>query len=338
MSRDRGGGALVLAVLLSIAATLLAHGVLVLAREELIAARSGIRVLRLEHLAVLAARQGSEHLSRTVDPTGAGADSGRVGEAVWRGHALRIADEIWLAEGEAVEREARRRLAVPLWRLDPIRRVGALGAVVTTGGTAPVLGSQQILPEPPSDGSSPLPPGACSAESSQGQPLHLWSVAPDSSGPRLGRLDAPLLREWASVRVSNNGRPEPREDAGLCVAAPWNWGEPGATDGPCGAFRPLVAAEPGVRVEGGQGQGTVVARGDLTLAGTTFYGVLLVDGTLRLEGDATVTGLIIARSGADFGPESRVIGSRCWAEFVLFSPEVRRAAPIVHGGWIWPSG
>jgi hypothetical protein len=330
------GAALILAVLLSLAAILLAHGALVIAREELVAARSAGRVLGLEHLAALGVREGAEAMALVRDSAPAEV-SGVAGEATWRGRVRRLSDEIWLAEGEAFEREAVRRLALPLWRLDPATRVRAFGAVVTTGGTSAVSGGERIAPPPPPASGSLGPPEPCSPTVAT-TPLGGWLVDPDSGAADLGRLDVAGLVARASSTVVGIGTPEPQEVAGFCLAAPWNWGDPGAPDAACGLLTPLVVAEPGVTVRGGTGQGVIVARGDLTLVGTTFYGILLVEGVLRLEGEAVVTGLVRARSGAAFGPGSRVEGSPCWAASVLSMPELRRAAPIVHGGWLRPFG
>jgi hypothetical protein len=41
--------------------------------------------------------------------------------------------------------------------------------------------------------------------------------------------------------------------------------------------------------------------GDMSLAGTRFTGILVVDGTLRLEGGAQVVGIVVARGGLVFG-------------------------------------
>jgi hypothetical protein len=335
---SRCGAALILAVLLSLAATLMAHGVFVLARGELLAARSGARVLRVRHVAMRAVGESIEHSFSGLDSVDVGATTGSAGETEWWGRVRRLSPEVWLVEGEAWEREVRRRLALPVWRLDPRRRVDALAAALTTGGSSALSGSAQIEIRSGEEAAGALPPEGCRALDGSVQVLAPWKIDPDSGAVALGGLGWTTLLERTQQAVEGVGSPMPVAESGTCVASPWNWGDPGAPEEACGGHMATVAAESGVRVEGGRGQGLVVARGDLTLAGTSFHGVVLVEGVLRLEAGAVVTGLAVARGGAEIGPESRLLGSRCWAEAAFGAPALQAAAPIMQGGWIRPDG
>jgi hypothetical protein len=342
MTGDRRGAAMLLAVLLSTAATLLAHGLLVLAREELSAARIGRRVAVVERLAALGAGRA---LSRGRDaPRGltwgaaAPLDSGVAAGAAWSGALRRLGAEIWLAEGSARDAGVRRAFALPAWRLDPSARVDALGAVVTTGGTSTVEGMARVaaggFADPP-----PLEPAAgCPPDTAAGAPVPAWRSDPDSAAVRLGRLDLGRLLSLAELEVAGMGGPAALERFGACVDDPWNWGDPERPGRPCAARTVHVAVGPGAVVEGGSGQGVLVARGDLTLVDTRFYGVLLAQGRVRLVGRAGVTGIVFARAGLEIEAEARIDGSRCWALTALGVASLAGVERIPGSGWIRLAG
>lgn len=69
------------------------------------------------------------------------------------------------------------------------------------------------------------------------------------------------------------------------LSAPTNWGEPHASNGPCGAYMPIVHVD-----------------GDLELLPGRGQGILLVEGHLTLHGPYSFAGLIMVRGGLDVAP------------------------------------
>jgi hypothetical protein len=338
MSRGRGGAALLLAVLLSTSGVLLAHGLLVLARRELAAARIAARVARAERLGVLGARRALEPGPPPLDglPPGSAQrlDSGVVAGAVWRSFLRQLAPEIWLAEGEALDGPVRRRLAWPAWRLDPGARIDALGAVVTTGGTSPLEGSGRVETLQFDAAPAVPPPDGCPPDTAAAVAFPAWRADLDSLSVRLGRLRLDGLLDLAGDTVFGEGTPAARELFGDCVDGPWNWGDPGGAGRPCGSRLVHVALEPAVVVQGGAGQGVLVGRGDVTLVDTRFYGVLLVEGRVWLKSGAVVTGMVVARGGVRIDDGAGVVGSRCWAREALGVRSLAALQAVTGTGWI----
>lgn len=96
------------------------------------------------------------------------------------------------------------------------------------------------------------------------------------------------LRERATVRLAPaawGGMPAPIVRGDACATEqPRNWGD-AARAGPCGSYFPIVHAS-----------------GDLSLAGGSGQGVLIVDGNLTIEGGFEFSGAIIVVGELHFGP------------------------------------
>lgn len=338
MTVRREGAALVLAVVLSLAAVLLSHGALVLARAELTSAHASVRVLRVEHAARTAAIEAVERLSAApATPLAGDSVIGAAGGIRWSSHFERISGEIWWVGGSARERATRRSGGFAMWRLDPRATVASTGAVLVTGGGAPVTRVDRIDATSVSTPPTPEPADGCLPDTAWSAALPAvaaWSVDPDSMPPRVGRLDALELDGRAELRVGGTGTPGPSRHLGTCTESPWNWGDPGGSDPACLHRKPLVLADSGTVVAGGRGQGVLVARGDLVLRDVAYFGLVLVDGTLRLEGTARLVGAVVARGGAQLSPEARITGSRCWLRAALAIPPLLAAMPAVPGPWI----
>jgi len=337
MKEGRAGAALVTAVLLSLAGVLLAHGALVLAHAELTASQSARRSLRLDFLsegAVLAAIEGSGVRSAGVGVVAADSLAGSDGTASWFGRLRRISSEIWLAEGRAEDGPARRAVAVPIWRADPATRVDAIGAVVVTGGTAAINGLSQVRIEGGNGESEAAPPGGCSTDTGDERALLPWRSDVDSSAITLGLLSLDSLITRADVRLLAEGTPAPTARLGVCLENPLNWGDPYGFGTPCRDRLPVVEVGPGVVIAGGVGQALVVASGDITLRDTDFFGAILAEGEVTLEGRSEVTGLIAGRGGVSISTEASVAGSRCWAEAAFRAVPLGNAIPIPPVRWI----
>jgi len=336
----RTGAALAMAVLVSLGGVLLAHAALVLAQAEFLSTSSAVRSLRLEFLAqraVVTVIEGTR-VPATGREIGVDSVAGVDGAARWRGRLRRISPEIWLAEGEAVEGPAARTVALPVWRLDPVTRTQELGAILVTGGTARVEGLSRVTVAGFGRAPGPTPSGGCPPAASADSIRTIWKADPDSGAIALGRLSLASLIGRAGIGVSAVGTPAPQSRLGSCLESSWNWGDPNGFGRPCGTRLPIVDAAPGVVLEGGTGQGLLIARGDLTLRGSSFYGLILVEGVLHLEGPASVTGMVVARGGAVVSGEAFVTGSTCWASAALGVPGLHQSAPILPRRWIHLDG
>ena len=135
--------------------------------------------------------------------------------------------------------------------------------------------------------------------------------------------------------------PTPIDSAAACAASASNWGDPrrSAFGGGRCISRFVV----------------VHARGDLHLTGGLGQGVLVVDGILRMDGDATFAGIVIARRGANLdaassirgvlavgdgstvaavrlGDWATVVRSRCTTAAAIAGSSLLR--PVTPGGWL----
>ena len=91
--------------------------------------------------------------------------------------------------------------------------------------------------------------------------------------------------------------PAPRVDGeGACdETAAGNWGDPAG--GACGGYAPIIRAPADLVVEGGVGQGVLIAEGDLVLGpGAVFRGLVLALGDVHVAAGATLQGALIAAS------------------------------------------
>jgi hypothetical protein len=338
------GAALVIAVLLVLALALLAHGTLLLARQELAASQSSLRLLQANAAAEAAARIGMRAsmpggysetplwdrivLSSTTLETG-------VADA----RLFRLSREQWLLEGIGrsgpgawTSRDTRL-----VWILDPAARVGAFLGVVEVGQEAPVAVTGTVEAGHMRRDKAPLDPIPCRPWSAvldslfEGTPLPAVARVDASSRgePLLGLLGGADLFDRIPVNVDGAGTPGPREFLGQCLTDdPWNWGDPDRPDRPCGAHLAGRTARGDLRVEGGVGQGLLVVPGDLRMSATRFHGILLVGGRLRLQGGAQVVGFARASGGIEIDATSSVTGSGCRALRALDGLRVMLTRPL----------
>ncbi len=134
----------------------------------------------------------------------------------------------------------------------------------------------------------------------------------------------------AADRVENGAlQLAPAERDGACdPAAPGNWGAPLDARSPCGSYYPLVYAPGDLRVLGGAGQGILVVRGHLELAGDTrFYGAIFAGGGVEAEPAVAVWGGVRA-------------GSATWSGKATYAPcaLIRALARAPGLGRPWRAG
>jgi len=339
---DRAGGAVVLAVLLTIAITALAHGLFLLASHEGRTGDAAEHVLR----ARLAAEGAANRQARSADTLAlAGvarwASTDSISEA-WgavdlSGRLTRLSAELWLSEGRAHSGPVAQRAARPVWVLDPWSRAAAMpGVVVTESGASSLIGG--TIDGTRVDGlPGPIPPGGCpppldSLETAI-TPRPLAQVPPTWEPLGFAPWDS-LLRS-IPTRVSRSGTPSPAERMGTCATSEaWNWGDPARPGGACEGHLAVVVADTAVQVRGGVGQGVILSRHDLDLRDTEFHGLVVADGHVSISGSSRVVGMVFARRGLSLDSGAEVVGSRCWMAAALTHRLFHGAEPVPGSAWI----
>lgn len=296
---DRAGFALLLCLLLALALSLLAAGMLILADRETRIASAAVRLVQARARAEGAARRafGGWSTAALADlPVGGRrvlADAPDV--AV---EAERVDDGLFLLRSES-------RAAAPG---SPGARVATgllvrtAGATVLTGGAraAVVVADGAVV-----EGGTVSGLDACAGEHLPGvggPDVEIGAGAvveglpptiPDSAAPDL--LEGfPVAGVAAITLPSGTGTPVPAIVDGTCDPGDWNWGS-AASGSPCADHRPLVHALGDLVIQGGEGQGVLVVDGNLTVSdGFSFRGVVVVRGRLRVEG-AVIAGSVRAR-------------------------------------------
>jgi hypothetical protein len=85
----------------------------------------------------------------------------------------------------------------------------------------------------------------------------------------------------------------------VCNPTSNNWGDGNNPTAPCGARFPIVHLQGNSVILNGQGQGIILADGDLTFGGTfAFYGVIIVRGAFKTQagGNPKVYGAVMAQA------------------------------------------
>lgn len=324
----RRGGALVAVVLLLIAATGLAHTVLLTVRYEARIAAASVRLLERSAAADAAVGHAFRRNAPELDTIAVGSSAGpirrtfgHVTTQLWR---RRVSDEIWLWEvGARHDGGGTSRSATAAWRLDPERRVADLPTALTVGESDPRRGGAGIVTEIDTPG-APCGPGLPA-----GSLALAVTLVPDSLQPALGLLDLQALVDLG-LGLPPSVAPGPGA-AGVCAAStPDNWGAPDRPGHPCHTYRPVLGRVGDLEVAGGTGQGVLVVTGDLVMRrGSRFYGVVLVAGAVSLEDGSRIHGRLWAHRGLTVHPTARLVGSRCWAVHALSATTPALSVPVV---------
>jgi hypothetical protein len=345
------GGALALVLLLLLALQLLAHGSLVLARQELAASRASRRLVGARVAAEAGLGEGSRmtppaDLSTTALWQRRTVATGSLEGATFETRLVRADRERWLMEGwgRADGQAWEVGLGRLVWILDPVGRAAELQAIIEVGEGARVALPGGVPGGGMAPGPSPTPscdPWAPALDSLFGGgtlPAVAQTPLATAGEPTLGMLGPAALSSRIPTAVHGTGTPLPTERLGLCLTAdPWNWGDPDRGTRPCGSHR-VVRWSPGsLQVSGGVGQGLLAVSGDLDLSGSRFHGVVLVGGHLTLRDGGEIAGTVRAAGGITVDPASRVSASGCAAVLAWQAARDVLGAPIpVPGGWIGP--
>lgn len=326
MTRGRRGAAMIAVVLLLLTATALAHGTLLVARAELSAARAyadalgDASALQLRMDEVLDARFAPD-LAR-LPVWGVAAVPELTAGASLPLLLRRLGPESWWLERAGVGGPPR-RIGTPgllLWWLDPATHIGSLGAVVTVGRDAPVRIDGTIERSGFGRTDPPLDPSICEVEIGTA----FAGVMPDAVAAhelpsRLGLLRFEELLAGTSIAVAGTGAPLASEWAGTCsTQEPWNWGDPERPAGPCGSHIAVRRAADTLHVTGGSGQAMLVVDGDLRLSGDArLHGMVVASGVVTLDDQSELHGMAVAEGGLVVGAGATVRGSACWAARAL---------------------
>jgi hypothetical protein len=329
-------------VLALVALELLAHGALVLARQELAASRAGARLLQARVAAEAAYQDALTVLSAVAPPAlplggEAAVLSGTLGAHTYRASVTRLSREAWevAGEGQAHGTAWGVRFGGPVWMMDPAGRLASREAVVEVAGSGTWMlqgvASRFEVPEvPPPDG------GACAVYDAILDTLRAVRTLPEvarviggpDGEPSLGPLDPASLSATLSPLPWDAGSPHPSEVDGACdVSDPLNLGDPAHPDAPCGDHSVALWREGDATLLGGAGQGLLAVSGNLVLMGARWEGVLLAGGTLTLQGGAHLLGAARA-DGLFVDPASRVTGSACRVLRALDAARPSLARPI----------
>lgn len=296
MRGERRGMALVLMLLILLALTALGHGTLLLARREILTARSfhhAVRAGQAAQAAILAGVEAWEIVAAEGPPgIEIPLSSGETDGGLRYGSLLRWLDrEFFVVLGRGGSRGwgGERRLAWVGWRLHPGARLGALAGGLELGGAATLevgggVDSSDFLtpPEGWSEVCEPFDPVLDSIFSGKSlppvaplQPFLLPDSGPGAGIPSLGLLSGTLLLESADEGPEILGRFDP-----------FSWGCPG------GAGSGFLASGEDLSLDRGQTCGLLVAAGDLKLGeGARFQGMALVGGTLSVGRGAVFEGM-----------------------------------------------
>jgi hypothetical protein len=106
---------------------------------------------------------------------------------------------------------------------------------------------------------------------------------PEVWNPDFSRWEAIATKPLAPGRYVNLS---PSTAGNACRASdPRNWGAPLDERSPCADYLPVIYASGDLEIAGGAGQGVLLVVGNLTVrGGLSFYGVVIVGGSLRASG------------------------------------------------------
>ena len=170
----------------------------------------------------------------------------------------------------------------------------------------------------------------------------------DLTFTQFGALTWDDLTDMADIRLSGGALTtlEPDSSAGgVCrtgQAFPTNWGNPENPGAACFGWYPIVHVTGDANIQsGGVGQGVLLVDGDLDLRGDfAFYGIIIVQGRMRTQGQGNrVYGGVLA-GNADFDTQaitggSVVTTSTCAvSRAVSESASLTRARPLFARSWV----
>jgi hypothetical protein len=143
------------------------------------------------------------------------------------------------------------------------------------------------------------------------------------------------LASTADVVVPPNAvlTPAPATSAGACQVGTTNWGDPGGTS-VCASYYPVIWAQGDVTINGGVGQGILIADGDVRLAsGAAFSGLVIArDDIVTLGGGGRILGAALAGDMRPGAGDYTVVGSGSLVQYssCALHSAVYASAPLIR--------
>jgi len=246
------------------------------------------------------------------------------GTGVYQARAYRLTQQMYLLDvagrdsmsvlGKTADNGARERVGM-LARIVPLNV--KVQAALTLGGPVTFGGGNVFV-----QGADHVPPGwtTCAAldtakagvvarnagdvANSQGQvtgnPNVLIDPSLDSTTfMQYGGTTYAALAATASITLPGGSySPTPVVVAGVCQFSNTNWGDGNTPTNPCGNHFPIIHLTGDATILNGQGQGMILADGNLTFGGTfTFYGIIIVRKGFKTQagGNPKVYGAVMAQ-------------------------------------------
>ena len=258
----------------------------------------------------------SVQIANSASPNGVG---------VYRATSYRLTPQMYLLDvtardstsysGIVPDNGARGRIGM-LARIVPLNVTvkGALtvgGPVVFGGGNVYVQGQDNVppgwttcgAPDTALAGVVARRPGDVTNSAGQvtGNPNVLIDPTMDSTWfTMFGTTTYAQLAAVASITLPGGSySPAPSVVGGVCENTTTNWGDGNTPSNPCGNRFPIIHLTSDATVLNGQGQGIILADGNLTFGGTfTFYGIIIVKGgfSTLAGGSPKVYGALMAQS------------------------------------------
>lgn len=246
------------------------------------------------------------------------------GTGVYRATSYRLTNQMYLLDvsardsnsfsGNMPENGARGRIGM-LARIVPlnVNIQAALtlgGPVVFGGGNVFVQGADHVPPGwttcNPLDSAKAgvVAKNAGDVANSQGQvtgnPNVLIDATMDSTWfMQFGGTSYTQLAAAASITLPGGTySPAPSVVGGVCQNTTNNWGDGNTPANPCGTRYPIIHLTGDATILNGQGQGMILADGNLTFGGTfTFYGIIIVRKGFKTQagGNPKVYGAVMAQ-------------------------------------------
>jgi hypothetical protein len=144
--------------------------------------------------------------------------------------------------------------------------------------------SRSELPRPVLDWPMPLgTDGVTCTAPHWARPEHDRGAGPEVGKVEFARWEAIATKPLVPGRYVSVG---PSTAGDRCqVSDPRNWGAPVDSRSPCANYLPVIHVPGDLEIAGGAGQGVLLVVGNLTVrGGLSFYGVVIVGGSLRASG------------------------------------------------------
>lgn len=311
-----------MSLLLLVVVTALAHAAFVLGRTHRRAGGWVAMARGRQWSAVALVRERAAGLDSLAAPLPRDPPWGRVART-------RLSDEVALLSARVDSAGAGASAAALVWALDPAARISTMPGIAEVG-RRPDPGSMESLWA----GETETCPPEVDPDTGPWIREVDWAERSSAEGPRsLGRFDPGELERRLEVLVSDLGTPSAETRAGECVDGAWNWGSLDDSS-PCRGRYVGKTGSTDLTLRGGEGQGVLVVDGTLRLEGTQFRGLLLVEADLVLLEGARVEGL--ARVGGTLAiVDGSWVSGPCAAYRALDGIEgLRRPVVLPGAGWI----